>query len=139
MNVRFAVLLLGAALVPASCFPVRQKAVEPQPLANIGRDARISAADRRVAGEIARCFPASQRRFLRYAAAPYESGGTPVFIVYFTGGNSAAGALNNNLYFDTVHGFVFPPASGEPSPAPDPDRAERALSECLTRARAAVS
>jgi hypothetical protein len=129
---RFAACLLGAALVPAGCFPVRQAAVEIEPLANIERDARISAADRRVATEIARCYPPSQRRYVRYAAAPYEGGDSPVFVVYFAGGHTAVKALNNDLYFDTVHRFVFS-APGEPTIAPD--RGERAFIACLARAR----
>jgi hypothetical protein len=131
--VRFAACLLSAALVPAGCFPVRQAAVEPQPLANIQRDARISVADRHVATAIARCYTAAQRRYLRYAAASYEGGDSPVFIVYFAGGQTAVNALNNDLYFDTVHRFVFA-APGEPTVAPD--RAERAFIACLARARA---
>jgi hypothetical protein len=70
---------------------------------------------------------------LRYAAAPYEGGGSPVFVVYFEGGHTAVNALNTDLYFDTVHRFVFP-VPGEPTV--DQGRAERAFAACLARARA---
>ena len=89
--------------------------------------------NRHVATEIARCYTATQRRYLRYAAASYEGGDSPVFIVYFAGGQMALNALNNDLYFDAVHRFVFA-APGEPTVAPD--RAERAFIACLARARA---
>ncbi|MDQ6943272.1 MAG: hypothetical protein M3169_12265 [Candidatus Eremiobacteraeota bacterium] len=94
----------------------------------------MSAADRRTATAIARCFSASRRVSLRYAAAPYEGGTSPIFIVFIPG-HTAVKALNNDLYYDRSRGIVFP-VPGEPSVAPDP--ADRPLSNCLARARVAA-
>jgi hypothetical protein len=122
-------------LALAGCVDAPRTPIEPRPVANVEHDSRVSASDRRIASAIERCFPDSQRARLRYAAAPYEGGDSPIFIVFFDGGHTAVNALNNDLYYDTSRRIVFP-VPGEPSVAPDP--AERVVLDCLARARAAA-
>ncbi len=129
---RFSACLVGIASVAAGCAGARHATIEPRPVAKIHGDARVSDAERRLAVAIERCFPISQRVLLRYAAEPYEGGDAPIFIVFFDGGHTAVGALNNGLYYDRSRAIVFP-FPGEPSIAPDP--AEGALLRCIARAR----